>query len=469
MAVKVGMVSLGCSKNQVDAEIMLAKLQKAGFQLCTDSGLCDVVIVNTCGFIEDAKKESIENILEFATLKKEGRIRCIVVTGCLAERYQMEMAEEIPEADVILGIGSNDQIVEAIRQALEKKEKVRRFGPKTDLPLNGDRIISNLPFYAYLKIAEGCDNRCSYCAIPSIRGGYRSREMGDILDEARKLAEGSVKELVLVAQDTTRYGIDLYGEYRLPQLLEALCALPFRWIRVLYLYPDKITDQLLEVMNRQEKIVSYLDIPIQHCSAPVLRRMNRKGNRQELLALIRRIREKVENVILRTTLIAGFPGESSDEFEELMEFVKEAKFERLGCFAFSPEEGTPAAGMADQVEEQVKRHRCDIIMEEQMGIAEAFNQSLVGKTLEVVCEGYDRYAGSYFGRSRYDAPDIDSKVFFSSKKKLRPGEFVPVLIEDQMGYDLIGSVSGEGFQPSESMGPMGVEVELRKDGEGRRK
>lgn len=253
----------------------------------------------------------------------------------------MEMAREIPEADVILGIGSNDQIVEAIRLALEKKEKVRRFGPKEALPLNGDRIISNLPFYAYLKIAEGCDNRCSYCAIPSIRGGYRSRTMEDILEEVRKLAEGGVKELVLVAQDTTRYGVDLYGEYRLPQLLDQLCDLPFHWIRVLYLYPDKITDQLLEVMNRQEKIVSYLDIPIQHCSASVLRRMNRRGDRQQLLELVRHIRDRVEDVVLRTTLIAGFPGESSDDFEELMEFVKEARFERLGCFAFSPEEGTP--------------------------------------------------------------------------------------------------------------------------------
>lgn len=440
MAVKVGMVSLGCPKNQVDAEILLAKLRERGYQIHTDSGTCDVVIINTCGFIESAKQESIENILEFVTLKKEGRIKVICVTGCLAQRYQEEMAKEIPEADVILGIGSNDMICDAIEKALAG-EKVRCFGPKEDLALEGDRIISNLPFFAYLKIAEGCDNCCTYCAIPMIRGRYRSREMDRIVTEAEYLASHGVTELNLVAQDTTRYGMDLYGRPMLPELLRRLAKIEnLHWIRVLYTYPDWITDELLEVMAEEEKIVKYLDIPLQHCDEKVLREMNRHGDQKSLTALIEKIRAKIPGIVLRTTLIAGFPGETEEQFESLCQFVQQIRFERLGCFPYSAEEGTPAGERADQLEPELRQRRADIIMELQMGVAEQYNQGLIGSDLEVVVEGYDRYASSYFGRSAADAPDIDGKIFFASKKKLSLGQYLTVHIDDVLDYDLIGSV-----------------------------
>ncbi len=439
MAVKVGMVSLGCPKNQVDAEMLLAKLRERGYQIHTDSGTCDVVIVNTCGFIESAKQESIENILEFVTLKKEGRIKVICVTGCLAQRYQEEMAKEIPEADVILGIGSNDRICDAIERALAG-EKVRLFGPKEALSLEGDRILSNLPFFAYLKIAEGCDNHCTYCAIPMIRGRYRSREMDRIVAEAAHLAAHGVTELILVAQDTTRYGVDVYGRPMLPELLRRLAKIEnLHWIRVLYTYPDWITDELLEVMAEEEKIVKYLDIPLQHCDERVLREMNRRGDQKSLTALVEKIRAKVPGIVLRTTLIAGFPGETEEQFEALCQFVQKMQFERLGCFPYSEEEGTPAGERADQLEPQLRQRRADIIMELQMGIVEQYNQGLVGSDLEVVVEGYDRYASSYFGRSAADAPDIDGKIFFSSKKKLAVGQYLTVHVDDVLDYDLIGS------------------------------
>lgn len=439
MAVKVGMVSLGCPKNQVDAEMLLAKLRERGYQIHTDSGTCDVVIVNTCGFIESAKQESIENILEFVTLKNEGRIKVICVTGCLAQRYQEEMAKEIPEADVILGIGSNDRICDAIDRALAG-EKVRLFGPKEDLPLEGDRILSNLPFFAYLKIAEGCDNRCTYCAIPMIRGRYRSRELDPIVAQAAHLAAHGVTELILVAQDTTRYGMDLYGRPMLPELLRRLAKIKnLHWIRILYTYPDWITDELLEVMAEEEKIVKYLDIPLQHCDEKVLREMNRRGDQKSLTALVEKIRAKVPGIVLRTTLIAGFPGETEEQFESLCRFVQKMRFERLGCFAYSAEEGTPAGERTDQLDPQLRQRRADIIMELQMDVAQQLNQDLVGSDLEVVVEGYDRYASSYFGRSAADAPDIDGKIFFSSKKKLAVGQYLTVHVEDVLDYDLIGS------------------------------
>ena len=444
MPIKVGMVSLGCSKNQVDAEIMLSMLKKRGWELCTDAGLCDVVIVNTCGFIEDAKKESIENILEFVTLKKEGRIKVVAVTGCLAERCQMEMAKEIPEADIILGIGSNSDIVEAIEEALRGKQ-VYRFADKEKLLLSGDRIISNLPFFAYLRIADGCDNRCTYCAIPSIRGRFRSRPLEDILQEARYLAENGVTELNIVAQDTTRYGEDLYGEPRLPRLLAELCKIEgIRWVRVLYTYPDRITDPLLEVMAREEKVVKYLDIPLQHASGRVLKDMNRRGNRESLTALMRRIRAKVPGIVLRTTLITGFPGETEEEFTELCEFVRDIRFDRLGCFPYSAEEGTPAAEREDQVDEELRLRRAEVIMDMQMQIAAENNSAMLGREITVVVEGFDRLAESYFGRSAADAPDIDGKVFFTSPgRRLSVGEYVTMRVEDIMDYDLLGSVVEE--------------------------
>lgn len=333
MAVKVGMVSLGCSKNQVDAEILLALMVNNGYEICADAQQCDVVIINTCGFIEDAKRESIETIFEFAQLKNQGQVKVLVVTGCLAERYRDQLVSEIPEADVVLGIGSNTQIAQAVQKALDG-QRVSAFGDKADLPLNGDRVLSTANYSAYLKIAEGCDNRCSFCAIPLIRGGFRSRRMEDILEEARGLAASGVKELNLVAQDTTRYGQDLYGEYSLDKLLTELCKIDgFHWIRVLYGYPDRVTDSLLEVMAREPKVVKYIDLPLQHASGRVLKEMNRNGNFDSLCALMQRIRSKVPGVVLRTTLIAGFPGETEEDFEQLCEFVRAVRFERLGCFA----------------------------------------------------------------------------------------------------------------------------------------
>lgn len=441
MAIKVGMVSLGCSKNQVDSEIMLALLRKGGYELCTDSGSCDVVIINTCGFIEEAKRESIENILEFCTLKKEGRIKVIVVTGCLAERYREEVAKEIPEADVILGLGKNSEIVSAIERALGG-ETVVEFGDKRDLPLSGERVISNLPFFAYLRIADGCSNRCTYCAIPMIRGSYRSRAIEDIVAEGWWLAHHGVKELIIVAQDPTRYGEDLYGHARLCDLLRELCKIEgLHWIRLLYLYPERISDALIDLMaGHRDKIVPYIDMPIQHCSEAVLRRMNRPGNREQLEGLVKKLRERLPGVVLRTTLICGFPGESEEDFTELCGFVGRMRFERLGCFAYSAEEGTPAASFEGQVENEQKEHRCEVIMDQQQQIMEDFNRSQIGQRLEVVVEGYDRYAGSYFGRSYMDAPDIDTKTFFQSGRPLAVGEFVPVRIEDMMDCDLIGVV-----------------------------
>ena len=441
MAVKVGMVSLGCAKNRVDGEMMMASLRDAGYQLCGDAALADVAIVNTCGFIEDAKKESIEEILELARLKNEGRIKKIVVTGCLAERYQKEILKELPEADAVVGIGANSSIAELIGQMLDG-ERPEAFPPKEKLPLSGGRVQSLPSYSAYLKIAEGCDNRCAYCAIPMIRGRYRSRPMDNIIEEARALAQNGAKELILIAQDTTRYGKDLYGRLALPELLDRLCEIDGpRWIRLLYCYPDGITDELLSTMARQEKIVKYIDLPLQHASGRVLRRMNRSGDRAGLTALIRRMREAVPGLTLRTTLITGFPGETEVDFTELAEFVREIRFERLGCFVYSQEEGTSAADMPDQIDEEVRRRRMDIIMELQMGIMAEQCERQIGTTVTVLTEGFDRYAECYFGRSQQDAPEIDGKVFFTAPgKKPCFGQFVQVRVTDCMDCDLTGEM-----------------------------
>lgn len=438
MAVKIGMVSLGCSKNQVDAERLLALVLENGYEISADPTQCDVVIINTCGFIEDAKQESIENILEFCQLKQQGIVKVIVVTGCLAERYREELAREIPEADVVLGIGRNTELAAAVKKALEG-QRVVEFSEKTDLPLDGDRVLTTAPHSVYLKIAEGCDNRCSYCAIPLIRGGFRSRRMEDIVVEAEDLAANGAKEINLIAQDTTRYGDDLYGEYKLAELLRRLCKIEgIRWIRVLYGYPDRVTDELLEVMATEEKVVKYIDLPLQHANGRVLKAMNRKGDFNSLTALMKHIREKVPGVVLRTTFIAGFPGETEEEFEELCRFVQETKFERLGCFAYSLEEDTPAAEMDGQLDEETKRHRADIVMEQQMDIAFGWGRSMVGRKLEVLVEGYDQEQQMYVGRSYMDAPDVDTKTNFISQNELYPGDFVTVEIVDSVGYDLIG-------------------------------
>lgn len=437
MTIKVGMISLGCSKNQVDAERLLATLAREGYEICSDMTECDAVIVNTCGFIEDAKKESIDTILECCAAKGEGRLKCVAVTGCLAERYRAELASEIPEVDVVLGLGGNRRIGEAIREAVKGNHFIE-YGEKESLSMEGERILANEPWFAYVKVAEGCDNRCSYCAIPLIRGRFRSRPMENILEECRRLAESGVTELNLVAQDTTRYGEDLYGESRLPELIDAVCALEkVHWVRVLYCYPDRVTDRLIETIARQPKAVHYFDIPVQHASAHVLRDMNRRGDKQSILELCRSIRERIPDVVLRTTLIAGFPTETEQDFAELCELVEEAHFDRLGCFAYSQEEDTPAGAM-EQLPEELRRRRAEIVMELQMSAAFDFADRCVGRTLEVLVEGYED--GQYFGRSYMDAPDIDTKVYFTSEEELTPGSYVPVLITDACEYDLIGTV-----------------------------
>lgn len=441
MSFKVGMVSLGCPKNQMDAEQMLARLRNAGITLTADAGQADLVIINTCGFIEEAKQESIENILEFAQLKAEGRLRKIVVTGCLAQRYQEELVSELPECDGVLGLGANADIVEAVK-AVMTGEKTVRFPARECWTLDGPRLLTTPGFYAYLRIGDGCSNRCAYCAIPLIRGPLRSRGMEEVLQEARTLAEGGVKELILVAQDLTLYGAETGGGAKLPELLEKLCEIDgLRWIRLLYCYPEHIDDRLLEVIAAQEKIVNYLDIPIQHSSERVLAAMNRPGGGERLKAQIRHIREKVPGIVLRTTVMTGFPGEGKAEFEELCEFVREMRFERLGCFAFSPEEGTPACTMEGQVSERVRNRRRDIVMETQARIADEYSAAQVGKTAVVLVEGFDRYAGCWFGRSAADAPEIDGKVFFmvpDGGKKPRPGDFVQVRIGEVLEGELMG-------------------------------
>lgn len=440
MAYTVGMVSLGCAKNQVDGEVLMATLKNAGFLPVDDAALADIAIVNTCGFIESAKRESIEEILELAALKKEGKIKKLVITGCLSERYQKEMHQELPEADAVLGIGANGDIAPLLTKMMEENTYVESFPDKSRMPLCGDRELTTPSYFAYVKIAEGCDNRCSYCAIPLIRGGYRSRTMESIEEECKGLVANGAKELVLIAQDTSRYGIDLYGEYSLAKLMARLCRIEgLRWLRVLYCYPDSITDELLDTMAREEKIVKYIDLPLQHASGPILKAMNRRGDRQSLTALMKKIREKVPGVVLRTTLITGFPGETEEDFTELAEFVKDVKFQRLGCFAYSQEEGTPAAELPGQLDEEVKAHRAELIMDRQMEIMERQGMELIGKTLEVLVEGYDRYAECWFGRSWRDAPDVDGKIFFTTGgKRPRLGSFVQVRVEDCMDCDLTG-------------------------------
>lgn len=435
---RIGMVSLGCPKNQVDAERMLALLKDEGYEIAYDAALSDVVIINTCGFIQSAKEEAIETILEFCTLKEEGRIKAVVVTGCLAERYRDEILTEIPQVDAVVGIGKNDELADIIRQ-IYCGEKVSAYGEKGDLCFDEKRILSTPSYMAYIKISEGCDNRCTYCAIPKIRGRFRSRRIENIVSEAESLADRGVKELVLIAQDTTRYGEDLYGESRLPELLRELVKIEgLKWIRALYLYPERITDELIDVFASEEKVVPYMDIPIQHCDKEILKRMNRLGDEQSLLELIQKIRSRVPNIILRTTLIAGFPGESKQQFESLCEFVKKARFDRLGCFAYSPEEGTAAAEFDGQLDEDTKSRRAEIVYDEQSRIMFEKNEEQIGKTLEVVCEGFDRYAECFFGRSYMDAPEIDGKIFFTADEKPSPGEFIKVKITDTLDFDLLG-------------------------------
>ena len=439
MNYKVGIVSLGCAKNQVDAEMLLFSLKKRGFSIVNDPADADAVIVNTCGFIESAKQESIDEIIELGKLKQEGTIKAIIVTGCLAERYKNEITRQLYEVDAAIGIGANEQIADVVLKALDGK-KTEMFPNKLCLPLEGGRIQSTPPYTAYLKIAEGCDNCCTYCAIPLIRGKFRSRQPDDVVKEAQQLAKNGVRELNVIAQDTTRYGEDLFGEPYLAKLLKRLCQIDgFKWIRVLYCYPDRITDELIDTIANEEKIVNYIDLPLQHCNGDVLKNMNRHGNLETLTALLNKIKSKIPNVILRSTFITGFPGETEKQFEELAQFAADMKFQRLGCFAYSKEEDTKAALMPNQIDDDIKQKRADIIMEHQQTVMADYCQSLVGKELEVLVEGFDKLAECYFGRSYADSPEVDGCVFFTCNgKKPSAGDFVKVKITDFTGCDPIG-------------------------------
>ena len=441
MSYNVTLLSLGCAKNRVDAEILLYNLKVAGYNIVSSVSLADVVIVNTCGFIDDAKKESIDEILSVAELKNRGLIKAIIVTGCLAERYKNEVLKEIPEVDAVIGIGANNNIADVVDKAI-MGVKTEDFPNKLLLPLNGKRIQTTPKYYAYLKVADGCDNRCTYCAIPLIRGKFRSRRMEDILSEAEYLAKNGVKELLVIAQDTTRYGEDIYGELKLPELLKKLCKIDgIKWIRILYCYPDRITDELIDVISKEEKVLNYIDIPLQHCNKRILKLMNRNGDKESLTNLLKKIRQKIPDVILRTTFICGFPGETDEEFNELAEFSKEIKFERMGCFMYSQEEGTPASYMDNQVDNEVKFRRQEILMEEQMRIMEENSIKMLGKTITVLFEGYDDESNLYFGRSVADSPDIDGRVYFDIlDKDVKEGEFLNIKINKFDNCDLIGEI-----------------------------
>jgi ribosomal protein S12 methylthiotransferase len=442
--VKVGFVSLGCPKNQLDTEVMLHEVATAGYEITPDETEADVVIINTCGFIESAKKESIENILDIAWLKKNRTLKAIIVTGCLAERYRESILEEMPEVDAVLGVGSIHNIVEAIEAVTVKrkkgsKRKYTSFEDKEAVRLGGDRILTTPEYTAYLKIAEGCDNRCAYCAIPSIRGRFRSRTIEDIVKEAKDLEALGIRELNIVAQDITRYGLDIYGSYKLAALLRAITdntSIP--WIRLLYCYPDKITDELVAEIRDNDRILKYIDMPIQHISDNMLKAMNRHGDSAMIRGVIKKLRKEIPDIVIRTTFIVGFPGESESDFEELCEFVKESRFEHLGVFPYSREEDTPAYDFDGQIDEQIKQDRADIIMREQLEINTQNNEKMVGKVITVLCEDYDPVASVHFGRGVADAPEIDGKVYFKAERRIAPGTFVKVKVREVLDYDLFG-------------------------------
>ena len=439
--IKIGFVSLGCSKNLVDTEVMLAKLVAAGYEITPEDTEADVIIVNTCAFIESAKDEAIENILDVAWLKENRSLQAIIVTGCLAERYQRQILEELPEVDAVLGVGSYHHIVEAVESVL-RGEKYLSFEDKNTSPLGGERIVTTPEYTAYLKVAEGCDNRCTYCAIPLIRGRFRSRPIEELVEEAKELEAIGVKELNLIAQDTTRYGLDLYGKYCLPELIRAICeATDIPWIRILYCYPDKITDELVEEIKNNDRVVKYIDLPIQHISDRILAAMNRHGDAAMIRSVVEKLRREIPDICIRTTVIVGFPGETEEDFYALCEYISEVQFDRLGAFPYSREEDTPAYDFEEQIDEQVKQDRYDIVMREQLHITQRKNEEMIGKRVAVLCEAFDPVAEIYYGRSAHDAPDIDTKVYFRNaigKKRIAPGTLVEVEIEEAMDYDLIG-------------------------------
>ena len=439
----IGFISLGCAKNQVDCERMMYRVQEAGHTVCPGVAGCDVVVINTCGFIDSAKSEAIDFILQTAALKAEGQVGKILVTGCLSQRYQEEILEQLPEVDGILGTGSYTQIVPAI-EALLEGNTVEDFGSIDAPEQETGRILTTPEHYAYIKIAEGCDNHCAYCVIPSLRGKFRSRQMDDVLYEARMLADSGIKELIVVAQDTSRYGTDLPGHKRLlPELLRRLCEIEgFHWIRIHYVYPDEIDDELIDVIASEPKIVKYLDIPIQHCNSEILKRMNRRGDGAFLRSLFAKLRSRIPNLVHRTSIITGLPGEGEAEFEELCHFLKELRLERVGAFPFSPEEGTPAAEM-EHPDASVAQERAEMVETVQSRIMDDYSQSMIGKTLEVLVDGYDEEFEQYFGRTYADSPDIDGRVWIAAEADLSEGEFVMVQIDGLVEGDLSGFVVEE--------------------------
>ena len=442
MPYNVSFISLGCAKNQVNCEQMMATVQHAGHNVVLSPEGADVAVVNTCGFLASACEEAIDNILEMAELKKEGKLKKIIVTGCMAQRYKDDVLHELPEVDAVLGTGSYGEIACAVDEVMAPGGlRPCYMGDIQNCVQGGARILSTPPWYAYLRIAEGCDNCCAYCVIPRLRGRYRSRPMNELLDEASELASAGVKELIVIAQDITRYGTDLNGEHQLAALLRELCKLDFHWIRLHYLYPDDITDELVDTIAQEKKIVPYLDIPIQHCNDTILKNMNRRSNRAELLDVIGKLRREIPNITLRTTLIAGFPGETEEQFEDLCNFVKEVRFDRLGCFAYSAEENTVAAKMDGQIDQETKDRRAELVMQIQTGIMAQKQAEKVGQTVRVLCDGIDEESGLYLCRTTGDAPEVDGNVCVSSEEPLYPGQFYDVLVEDSDLYDLYGTVA----------------------------
>lgn len=436
--IKVGFVSLGCSKNQVDTEVMLHNLEAAGYEIVAEDIEADVIIINTCAFIESAKKEAIDNILDVAWLKKHRNLRGIVVCGCLAERYREEIFTEMPEVDALIGVGSLANICEAVKAAYEH-EKYSSFEDKNSCLLGGERLLTTPPYMAYLKIAEGCDNRCTYCAIPSIRGKFRSRPIEELVEEAKALEASGCLELNIIAQDTTRYGLDLYGEYSLARLVRAISVeTSIPWIRLLYCYPDKLTPELIEEFRTNPRLLHYMDLPIQHINDDILRRMNRHGGAELIKKNISALKAAVDDLVVRTTVIVGFPGESDEAFSELCEYIKSEKFDRLGAFTYSAEEGTPAAEFDGQIDEQLKQDRYDVIMREQMAINDEKNAAVIGQRRTILVEGYDPVSEAYFGRSYADAPEVDGKIYFAGKAgAYKVGSFIEAEITDVLDYDLI--------------------------------
>ncbi len=439
----IGFISLGCAKNQVDCERMMYRVQEAGFAVQPDVVGCDAVIINTCGFIDSAKSEAIDHILQMAQLKQQGLVGKILVTGCLSQRYRQDILQELPEVDGILGTGSYDQIVPAL-EAVLSGETVQTFGSIDAPEVETGRILTTPEHYAFIKIAEGCDNRCAYCIIPYLRGKFRSRSMDDVLYEARLLAHNGIKELIVVAQDTSRYGTDLPGNKRLlPELLNSLCQIEgFQWIRLHYIYPDEIDDELINVIANQPKIVKYLDIPIQHCNSKILKLMNRRGDGEFLKALFAKLRQRIPGLVLRTSVITGLPGEGEEEFAQLCEFLKDQRLERVGAFPFSAEEGTPAAEM-EYPDSQIAQQRAQIIEMIQSQIMDDYNSAMIGKTVTVLVDGYDEEYEQFYGRTYADSPDIDGRVWIASEESLAEGSFLQICIDGIIDGDLSGYIVEE--------------------------